>query len=58
MAAAPVNSNPQAQAESSSEKHKQKHAPSASVVSKADEAPATPNGLDNIDSPYLKELQK
>ncbi|KAK1145448.1 hypothetical protein N8T08_004323 [Aspergillus melleus] len=57
MAAAPVNSNTQAQ-ESSSAKLKQKHAPSASIVSKSDEALVTPNGLDNVDSPYLKELQK
>ncbi|KAE8378705.1 hypothetical protein BDV26DRAFT_261041 [Aspergillus bertholletiae] len=57
MAAAPVNnSNPQVQPESPSEKPKQNHTSTPSVSSKFDGAAA--NGVDNIDSPYFKELQR
>ncbi|KAF7595165.1 hypothetical protein BBP40_007132 [Aspergillus hancockii] len=52
MAAAPVNSSPQAQPESL---EKPKHTSSPSI-SKLDGA--TTNGVDSIDSPYYKELQR
>ncbi|KAA8647493.1 hypothetical protein EYZ11_004395 [Aspergillus tanneri] len=58
MAAATINSNLQAQSESSSERQKQKHVPSASTVPKLDGHSATTNGLESIDSPYLKDLQR
>jgi hypothetical protein len=54
MAAAPVNSTPQAQPESPSEKLK--HTSSPSITSKLDGA--TANGVDSIDNPYFKELQR
>lgn len=57
MAAASVNnSNPQAQPESPSEKLKQNHTSTPSVSSKLNGA--TANGVDNIDSPYFRELQR
>lgn len=54
MAAAPVNSNPQAQPESPSERPK--HTSSPSNKSKLDGV--TVNGVDGIESSYIKELQR
>ncbi|OGM41974.1 hypothetical protein ABOM_009407 [Aspergillus bombycis] len=57
MAAASVNnSNSQAQPESTLEKLNQNHTSTPSVSSKLDGA--TANGVDSIDSPYFKELQR
>ncbi|KAE8146138.1 hypothetical protein BDV25DRAFT_163074 [Aspergillus avenaceus] len=50
------NSNPQAQSEFPSEKPQRNHTSSPSIASKIDTASA--NGVESIDSPYFKELQR